>query len=59
MLASRPKVGNYVANRHEWRIGHESVATCKTKELSNFAFNFQFFQLNRFVSLFASNYSCN
>jgi hypothetical protein len=38
-----PMVGNPVANRHKWRIGHESVATRQTKELSNFALNFLFF----------------
>jgi hypothetical protein len=44
---------------HKWRIGHESVATCQTKEFSIFALNLLFFQLNQFVSLFASNDGCN
>jgi hypothetical protein len=36
-------VGNAVANRHKWRIGHESAATCQTKELSNFTLDFLIF----------------
>jgi hypothetical protein len=50
---------NAVANRHKWRNGHESVANCQAKELSNFSLNFLIFQLNQFVSLFSSNGSCN
>jgi hypothetical protein len=26
-------VGNPVASRHRWRIGHESVASCQTKQV--------------------------
>jgi hypothetical protein len=37
------RVGTLVANNQKWRIGHESVATCQAKELSNFALNFLFF----------------
>jgi hypothetical protein len=57
-------VGNPVASRHKWRIGHESVATQPTflqlvrQELSNFALIF-FLQLNQFVPLFECNGSCN
>jgi hypothetical protein len=42
---SRPRVGNPVTNRHNWQIGHESVVTFQTKELSNFALNFLIFSL--------------
>jgi hypothetical protein len=41
--APSTKGGNPVANHHKWRIGHESVETCQTKELSNFALNFLIF----------------
>jgi hypothetical protein len=39
----RSRVGNPVAKRHKWRIGHENVAFCQIKELSNFALNFLMF----------------
>jgi hypothetical protein len=58
---------NPVASLHKWRIGHESVAIQpsfpqlvrqKNCQISHETFSF-FFQLNQFVSLFASNGSCN
>jgi hypothetical protein len=38
-------VGNPVANRQKWRNGHEGVAACQTKELSNFTLNFRIFSI--------------
>jgi hypothetical protein len=54
------RVGHPVTNSHKWRIGHGNKATCQTKEWSNFELNFiYFFHLSQFVSLFASNGTCN
>jgi hypothetical protein len=35
--------GDPIANRHKWRIDHESLETWQTKELSKFSLNFLFF----------------
>jgi hypothetical protein len=57
---SKARMGNPVANRHKWRFGRESVATCQDRRIVTFRVKFSnFFQLNQFVSLFASNGSCN